>query len=716
MVRIDDVIDAFLQRRPDADFSVIQRAYVYSAKQHEGQLRKSGEPYMVHPLSVARIIAEMGLDESAICGALLHDTIEDTNATREDIAVLFGPEIAALVDGVTKLSGVNFTHKEQRQAESFRKLVVAMSEDIRVLLIKLADRLHNMRTLEHMKPDARERIAQETREIYAPLADRLGIAWLKADLDDLAFMYLEPKAFEELQRSIDTSTKERKAYIQKTIDDLGSFLKENGLEVKVTGRLKNFYSIHKKMREKNIAYEDVHDAIAFRVFCESLRDCYATLGFVHSRWVPVPGRFKDYVAMPKPNRYQSLHTTVVGKDGERIEIQIRTQEMHEIAEAGIAVHWSYKERGALNKNAADGFAWLRDLVEAQSDSADSEDFLDSVRVDLFRDEVFVFTPEGEVKALRRGSTPLDFAFAVHTQVGSHCVGARVNGVQVPLRTELRNGDQVEIVTSKNQRPSPDWLEMAVSTRARNKIRAYLRQEQRKQARQAGEDLLTKALRKFGCSLPKMLKRGDVEKIVGEMRFGNVEDLIVAVGYGKVDLDEVVNRLLPEDKRQKPPSELKETPIERVMRKVKGGDEGIVLDGLENLLVRFARCCNPLPGEDVVGFVSRGRGVVIHRRNCARAAALDPERRTKVHWSRQAVSQRPVKLRIVTGDRVGMLAALTNVFIKHDISIDSAHCQSEGHQRGINIFTFMVRDLAQLNDLTRSLKNTKDVVDVERVHY
>ncbi|MCU0661819.1 MAG: bifunctional (p)ppGpp synthetase/guanosine-3',5'-bis(diphosphate) 3'-pyrophosphohydrolase [Myxococcota bacterium] len=716
MVRIDDVIDTFLRRRPGADFSAIQRAYVFSAKQHEGQLRKSGEPYMVHPLEVARIIAEMGLDEASICGALLHDTIEDTATSKDEVTAMFGQEVAALVDGVTKLSGVNFTHKEQRQAESFRKLVVAMSEDIRVLLIKLGDRLHNMRTLEHMKPEARERIAQETREIYAPLADRLGIAWLKADLDDLAFMYLEPEAFEELQRSVDKTTKERKAYIQRTIDELQRFLKENGLDVKVTGRLKNFYSIHKKMRTKNIAYEDVHDAIAFRVVCDSLRDCYATLGFVHSRWVPVPGRFKDYVAMPKPNRYQSVHTTVVGKDGERIEIQIRTQEMHDVAEAGIAAHWGYKEGGGGNKNAADGFAWLRDLVEAQSESTDSQDFLESVKVDLFRDEVFVFTPEGEVKALRRGSSPLDFAFAVHTQVGSHCVGARVNGVQVPLRTELRNGDQIEIMTSKTQRPSPDWLEIAVTSRARNKIRAYLRQEQRKQARQAGGDLLEKALRKFGCSFPKMLKRGELEKLAGEMRFSNADDLIVAVGYGKVDLTDLINQLLPEDKRARPPAELKETPIERVMRKVKGSDDGIVLDGLDNLLVRFARCCNPLPGEDVVGFVSRGRGVVIHRRSCARAEALDPERRTKVQWSRQAVSQRPVKLRVTTGDRVGMLAAITNVFIKHDISIDSAHCQAEGHQRGVNVFTFMVRDLTQLNELVRGLKNTKDVVDVERVHY
>lgn len=716
MVRIDDVIDAFLRRRPGADFSVIQRAYVYSAKQHEGQLRKSGEPYMIHPMEVARIIAEMGLDETAICSALLHDTIEDTSATREDVGALFGDEVAALVDGVTKLSGVNFTKKEERQAESFRKLVVAMSEDIRVLLIKLADRLHNMRTLEHMKLESRERIAQETRDIYAPLADRLGIAWLKADLDDLSFMYLDPEPFEDLQRSIDRSTKERKVYIQKTIDDLQQFLKQNALDVKVTGRLKNFYSIHKKMRSKHLAYEDVHDAIAFRVICNTLRDCYAVLGFVHSRWVPVPGRFKDYVAMPKPNRYQSLHTTVVGKDGERIEIQIRTEDMHQVAEAGIAAHWGYKDGGGGKKGASESFAWLRDLVEAQSESADSEDFLESVKVDLFRDEVFVFTPEGEVKALRRGSTPLDFAYAVHTQIGNHCVGARVNGVQVPLRAELRNGDQVEVFTSKTQRPSPDWLEIAVTSRARNKIRSYLRSEQRKQARQAGQDLLEKGLRKFGCSLPKMLKRGDVEKALGDMRFGNVDDLLVAVGYGKIDLEEVVNHLLPEEKRAKPPAELKETSIERVMRKVKGGDDGIVLDGLDNLLVRFARCCNPLPGEDVIGFVSRGRGVVIHRRSCSRATGLDPERRTKVQWSRQAVSQRPVRLRITTGDRVGILAALTNVFNKHEINIDSAHCQAEGNQRGVNVFTFLVKDLAQLNELVRGLRNTKDVVDVERVHY
>ncbi len=715
MVRIDDVIDAYLTARPDADISKIQRAYIYSSKQHQGQLRKSGEPYMIHPLAVALIIAEMGLDEASICAALLHDTIEDTGTTRQGLAELFGEDVASLVDGVTKLSGVNFNKREQRQAESFRKLLVAMSNDIRVLLVKLADRLHNMRTLEHMSESARERIALETREIYAPLADRLGIDWLKSDLDDLAFMHLEADKYNELASSVEKTNKERKAYIERTIADLRGFLEDAGFEIKVTGRLKNFYSIYKKMQAKSLGYKDVHDAIAFRVICKTLQDCYAILGLVHSRWVPVPGRFKDYIAMPKANHYRSLHTTVVGREGERVEIQIRTQKMHEIADAGIAAHWSYKE-GSLPDGSAKSFAWLREMLESQNDVRDSVEFLETVKVDLFRDEVFVFTPQGDVKSLRRGATPLDFAYTIHSEVGNHCSGAKVNGVQVPLRTELRNGDMVEVTTSKNQRPSPDWLEMAVSSRARNKIRSYLRTEQREQSRRVGQDLLERGLRKFGCSFSRFLKQGEVERVAKEMRYPSVDDLIAAVGYGKVEKEEVIDRLLPEERKTKPPTEVKEGRLEKVFRRVSKNDDGIVLDGLDNLLVRFARCCSPLPGEDIVGYVSRGRGIVIHRRNCARAAALDPERRTRVTWSRKAVSQRPVQLRVTTGNRAGMLAALTEVFKNNRISIESAHCTTNGRNRGINNFTFMVKDLSQLNELIKGLKQTKDVIEVERVNY
>ncbi len=714
MVRIDDVIDLYLKKRPQGDISRIQRAYIYSAKQHEGQLRKSGEPYMTHPVGVARIIAEMGLDEPSICAALLHDTIEDTDATREVVAELFGDDVALLVDGVTKLSKVNFTRREERQAESFRKLLIAMSSDIRTLLVKLADRLHNMRTLEHMSEGARERIAQETRDIYAPLSDRLGISWLKADLDDLSFKYLESAKYDDLASRVERTRKARQVFIQKMKKELKGFLTQTGFEVEVTGRLKNLYSIYNKMQEKGVEYEDVFDAIAFRVICKSIPDCYGILGLIHSRWVPVPGRFKDYIAMPKPNHYQSLHTTAVSKGGERVEVQIRTDEMHHIAEYGIAAHWIYKDSKS-GEPSLNGFTWLREMLESKDEIRDSKEFLDSVKVDLFRDEVFVFTPRGDVKSLRQGATPIDFAYSIHTEVGNRCSGARINGVQVPLRTKLKNGDMVEVITSKSQRPSPDWLEIVATSRARNKIRAYLRTEQRKQSRQAGQDLLEKSLRRYGCSYNKMLKTGVLENVASQLKFGNVEDLIAAVGYGKVEKEDVVDRLLPEEKRKKPPDELKEGPLEKVFRKVKKPDGGITLDGLDNLLVHFARCCSPLPGEDIVGYVSRGRGIVIHRRDCPRATALDPERRTKVQWSSKAVSSRPVKIRVMTSDRPGVLANLSAIFQTNEININSANCQANGQSQGVCVFTFLVRDLSQLNQIVRALKQSKDVVDVERVH-
>jgi GTP diphosphokinase / guanosine-3',5'-bis(diphosphate) 3'-diphosphatase len=714
MVRIDDVIDSYLQQRPDGDISRIQRAYIYSARQHEGQMRKSGEPYMIHPMGVAQIIADMGLDEAAICAALLHDTVEDTETTCEKLKEIFGEDVALLVDGVTKLSGVNFTKREERQAESFRKLLVAMASDIRVLLVKLADRLHNMRTLEFMKESARLRIAQETRDIYAPLADRLGISWLKSNLDDISFRFLEPNAYADLVARVDKLGKVRQQYIQRTIREMRELLKVSGFETSVSGRLKNLFSIYQKMHEKGLAYEEVHDAIAFRVICKSIPDCYAILGIVHSKWLPIPGRFKDYIAMPKPNHYRSLHTTVISKSGERVEIQIRTDEMHRVAEYGIAAHWGYKE-GQPPSPSSDGFTWLRELLESQTELRDSEEFLDSVKVDLFRDEVFVFTPQGDVKALPRGATPIDFAYTVHTEVGHQCAGARVNGLQVSLKARLKNGDMVEIVTSKNQRPSPDWLDIVASSRARNKIRAFLRTEQREQSRQVGQDLLEKALRKYSRSYAKMMKTGVLAEVASSMRFGSAEDLVAAVGYGKVDRQEVVRRLLPDEDHEKTRPDAKEGPISKVIRKVTRQDEGITLDGLDNLLVKFARCCNALPGEEIVGYVSRGRGVVIHRRNCQRAALLDPERRTKVHWSAKAVSQRPVKLKVLTTNRAGILAALSTIFQSHDISISSANCQASSRDQGINIFSFSVNDLGQLNRLVRSLMQAKHVIDVQRMH-
>lgn len=714
MIRINDILDKHHALHPNVESTVIQKAYIYASRKHEGQARKSGEPYLVHPLEVAYRVAEMGLDEASICAALLHDTIEDTDTTREELSELFGEDVAELVDGLTKLSKVEFTQREERQAESFRKMLVATARDIRVLLIKLADRLHNMSTLEHLAPEAQERIAQETRDIYAPLANRLGIGWLKAELDDLAFRYLEPEAFADLSQKVEGTRKSRAAYIDRTLRELEQFIAEAGYEVTVSGRLKNLYSIHQKMKAKGLDYEKVYDTIAFRVVCKAIPDCYAIFGLIHSRWTPVPSRIKDYIAIPKPNRYRSLHTTVVGTGGERMEIQLRTEEMHQVNEFGVAAHWAYKE--GSGKASVDAFRWVREMLENQDGLSDSREFLDSVKVDLFLDEVFVFTPRGDVISLRKGSTPLDFAFAIHTEVGNHCTGARVNGVQVPFTTELRNGDWIEIMTSKNQRPSTDWLDIAVSSKARNKIRSFLRAEERTQSIQAGRDLLERGLRRFGCSFNRIMKSGELDDLAREFKLSNADDVLAAVGHGRVDKDEVIDRLLPEDKKAAPPSEVRETPFEKVIRKViRGQDAGIVLDGVDNLLIRFARCCNPLPGEEVVGYVSRGRGIVVHRRNCAKAAVLDPQRQTKVQWAATAVSQRPVCLQVLTANRPGILAELSSVFVTKGINLDSANCQASHSDRGVNTFTFSVKDLEQLNGVVRTLKQIKGVYEILRTH-
>ena len=714
MIRINDILDKHQALHPNAESTIIQKAYIYASRKHEGQERKSGEPYLVHPLEVAYRVAEMGLDEASICAALLHDTIEDTDTTREELSELFGEDVAELVDGVTKLSKVNFTQREERQAESFRKMLVATARDIRVLLIKLADRLHNMSTLEHMNAEAQERIAQETRDIYAPLANRLGIGWLKAELDDLAFRYLEPEAFNELSEKVAATKKSRTAYIERTIKELEGFIAEAGYEVAVSGRLKNLYSIHLKMKSKGLDYEKVYDTIAFRVVCKSVPDCYAIFGLIHSRWTPVPSRIKDYIAIPKPNRYRSLHTTVVGTGGERMEIQLRTEEMHQINEFGVAAHWVYKD--GTTKSPVDAFRWVREMLDNQDGLSDSREFLDSVKVDLFLDEVFVFTPRGDVVSLRKGSTPLDFAFAIHTEVGNHCTGARVNGVQVPFTTELRNGDWVEILTSRTQRPSTDWLDIAVSSKARNKIRSFLRAEERVQSIQAGRDLLERGLRRFGCSFNRILKSGELNQVAQAFKMSNADDILAAVGHGKVDKDEVIDRLLPEEKRTKPPAEVRETPFEKVIRKViRGPDAGIVLDGVDNLLIRFARCCNPLPGEEVIGYVSRGRGIVVHRRNCAKAAVLDPQRQTKVQWAASAVSQRPVILQVISANRTGILAELSTVFVSKGINLDSANCEASHSDRGTNTFAFYVKDLEQLNGIVRALKQVKGVYEISRIH-
>src|SRR6476620_7571173 len=513
MIRLNDILQRVAAYHPDPDLDIIKKAYVYSAKVHQGQLRKSGEPYLVHPLEVAGILAELKLDEASIVTGLLHDTIEDTLATQEELTELFGPEVSQLVDGVTKLSKFSATaslSQEEKQAENFRKMIIAMAQDIRVILVKLADRTHNMRTLDHMKEEKQARIAQETLDIYAPLANRLGISWVKTELEDLSFRYLKPQEFQELQAKVSRRKKEREKYITDVCEVMEEELKKRGLTAQVSGRFKHLYSIYKKMKAQGIDFEQIHDVIAFRILMPTVPNCYEALGMVHQLWKPVPGRFKDFIAIPKPNMYQSLHTTVIGPQSERIEVQIRTEEMHKIAEEGIAAHWAYKEGRVQISKDDEKFAWLRQLMEWQQDLKDPKEFLETVKVDLFTDEVFVFTPRGDVKALPRGATPVDFAYAIHSDVGGKCVGAKVNGKIVPLRYKLKNGDQVEVLTSPQAHPSKDWLTFVKTSRAQQKIRGFIKQQQRDKSLQLGRELGEKELKRFGLTLNKLIKNGELK--------------------------------------------------------------------------------------------------------------------------------------------------------------------------------------------------------------
>jgi GTP pyrophosphokinase len=719
MLQVQDIIERVRAYQPSVDADLIQRAYNFSSRAHDGQKRKSGEPYFVHPVSVAGIITELRLDAASVAAGLLHDVVEDTLATTGDIERDFGTEVANLVDGVTKLSQINFTSKEDRQAENFRKMVVAMARDIRVLLVKLCDRVDNMRTLEHMKRESQERIARETLEIYAPLANRLGIAGFKTELEDLSFKYLEPEGYAEVAQGIAKTKRERDKYISDVSKTLATRLAEQGFAAEVTGRAKHLYSIWRKMKSQERSIDEIHDLIAFRVLVESVGDCYASLGVIHSRWTPVPGRFKDYIALPKPNMYQSLHTTLIGPGQERIEVQIRTHEMHRVAERGIAAHWKYKDKqsGGIADQDAARFGWLRQLLEWQKDLKDPAEFLEGVKVDLFQDEVYVFTPKGDVRVFPRGSTPVDFAYAIHTRLGDQITGARVNGKLEPLRYKLRNGDVIEIVTSTTQQPSKDWLEFVATTRAKAKIRNYFRQEQRDKSLRLGRELLERELHRASISLNKLLKNhNEMRKLLEELKVSNSEELFISIGYGKVDPKEVVTVLVPSaGDTPKPADEIREGQIAKLVRKVIKGDEGgIRLNGIDDVLVRYAKCCNPLPGDDILGFITRGRGITIHRRGCSKAFDTDPERRVEIAWDSKAKINRAVQLRVITQNQPGILAQVGHTFNTLSINISEANCRAGDDGRAVNLFTFVCPDLQALKNVMKAIQKLKGVVVVERV--
>ena len=720
MLKVADIIERIRTYYPSPDVDIVSRAYDYSLHAHEGQKRRSGEPYFVHPTSVAGIITELRLDTASVCAGLLHDVVEDTLATIDDIEREFGPEVAFLVDGVTKLSKINFTSKEDRQAENFRKMVIAMARDIRVLLVKLCDRLDNMRTLDFMSAEAQERIARETMDIYAPLANRLGIARFKAELEDLAFKYLDSGTYYDLAHKLSKTRRERDMYIEEVCRTLANKLADQGFSADVSGRGKHLYSIYRKMRLQECSFEQVYDVIAFRVIVDSVADCYAVLGVIHSQWTPVPGRFKDYIALPKPNMYQSLHTTVIGPGRERIEIQIRTMDMHRVAEQGIAAHWKYKEKnsGGLDPKDAERFGWLRQLMEIQREMKDPAEFLESVKFDLFADEVYVFTPKGDVRVFPRGATPVDFAYAIHSEVGNHCAGARVNGAIVPLRYKLRNGDVVEVMTHPQQHPSKDWLDFVVTGRTRSKVRAFLRAEEREKSYKLGRELLEKALHGRTISLSKLLKSPEeVSKLVESFKVASEDELFVNVGYGRIAAESVADALAPKDGESNslPPPSLRESPIESIVRRVTGkNSSGIKLNGVDDLLVRYAKCCNPLPGDQIIGFITRGRGVTVHRRTCLKAFDTDPERRVEISWDTKAKINRPVSLRVTTANRPGILATVGQTFSGQGINISEANCRSYDDGKAINVFTFDCTDLGQLKSVMRALQKVEGVVGVDRV--
>jgi GTP pyrophosphokinase len=714
-IKVTDLMEKIQAYHPAADVELIRRAYDFSAGVHRGQKRRSGEPYLIHPMAVAGIITDLKLDVPSVVGGLLHDTVEDTLATLDEIKNLFGPEVASLVDGVTKLSQVNFTSLEEKQAENFRKMIVAMAKDIRVILIKLADRTHNMRTLDHMPVEKQLATAQETLDIYAPLAHRLGIAWVKDELEDLALKHLHPEIYYQLKRNVAKKKTAREKYINEVIALIGKILEKEGIEGEVTGRPKHFYSIYQKMETQNLLYDQIYDLVAFRVLVDTPRECYETLGVIHSHWKPVPGRFKDYVALPKANMYQSLHTTVIGPYGERMEIQIRTQEMHRVAEEGIAAHWRYKkEVEDFQFNDIQRFAWLRQLLEWQQNLQDPQEFLHSIKEDLFSDAVYVFTPKGDLLNFPKGTTVIDFAYRIHSEVGHHCSGARINGQLVPLRYLLRSGDTVEIITMHQQTPSRDWLKLAKTPRAKSHIRNWLKKQQRERSVALGREILESDLSRHKIEYASLRREGKIEAIAKEFGMKEEEGLLAGIGYGKLTPRQVLVKLVPADQLDGA-NKAAEGTLERLFRIVsrQKRELGVRVKGVGDVLVRFARCCHPLPGEDIVGFITRGRGVTVHASSCATVLESDPHRKVEVAWQDGSQTPRPIKIDVSCIDRPGLLAAISAAITGANVNIARAQIRTFEDQKALNTFEVMIADSKQLKKVLASISKVKGVYKATR---
>jgi guanosine-3',5'-bis(diphosphate) 3'-pyrophosphohydrolase len=706
LMTIDALLEKVLAYQPDADVDILKRAYIFSSEAHCSQKRIEGSPYIEHPLAVASILADMKMDIGTVAASLLHDTVEDTETTVKDLRDLFGKEVAFLVEGLTKLSRMEFMTREEAQAENFRKMLLAMSEDLRIILIKFADRLHNMRTLQHLPANKRHRIALETLEIYAPIANRLGIGWMRTELEDLSFRILMPDLYNELVRKVAKRKEEQEEYLKEVTLIVSKKLKAEGIPGKVSWRIKHYYGIYQKMQAQEITFEQVHDVLGLRIITDTKANCYAILGLIHSLWSPVPGRFKDYIGVPKSNMYQSLHTTIIGPRGERVEFQIRTSEMHMIAEHGIASHWRYKEKGRIDEKGDKYISWLRKLIQSQRELSDAKDFLEAVKGEVVPEVIYIFTPKGEIKEMPVGSTPVDFAYSIHSQVGNKCVGAKVNGRIVPLKFALRNGDTVEIITSPAQGPSRDWLKFVVTQRAKSRIKQWIKAEERKQSVELGIKLLEGELRRHDLSV-SVLKSEDMQEVLNFFNLPSLEDLHASVGYGKLSAHQIVNKLLPE----KPAEEI---PVAKIHKPPKE-QKGISIKGVDNVLYHRAKCCFPIPGDNLIGFVTRGKGVTIHRKDCPNLdrLAVDDARLVDVEWKPEGEATSPVRLLVETIDKPGILASLSALISSVNVNISNITASSTEDEKSHITFILAVRDRKQLAALTQKIAQIEGVLKVSR---
>jgi len=722
LTKFRDLMKRMQGNRPQDDLTIVKKAYDYSLKHHEGQTRASGEPYLIHPLEVALVLAEMKMDPVAVAAGLLHDSVEDTSVTIVDIRKEFGEQVAHIVEGVTKISKIDFATREEQQAENLRKMMLAMVDDIRVVLIKLADRLHNMRTLEHLQPERQHKIAEETLEIYAPIAHRLGMGKIRGELEDLGFRFLDPVGYEQVENAVNARRKEGEAFLARTQQIITDKLKEAGIQARVESRIKRLFSIHKKLQRQRISVDQVYDLCAMRVITRSLQDCYAVLGIIHNLWRPVPGRIKDFIAMPRPNFYQSLHTSVITEDGTPFEIQIRTEDMHKMAEEGIAAHWKYKD-GPVSAQDEQRLAWLRQVVEWQRDVSDPNEFLSTLKVDLYPEEVYTFTPKGKVVVLPRDSTPIDFAYSIHTEVGHSCIGAKVNGRMVPLRHKLHSGDIVEILTQPGHKPSRDWLGLVRSSRSRNKIKHWLNVHQRERAIEIGRKLIEKEARKYRIAL-KEIKDDDLQRVASGYGLGKADDLMAGIGYGKYSARQVLARVLPAGATHSIAGDIESEgltnepgTIASVVRRVFGDHNAITVRGQGDMLVYRARCCNPIRGEGIVGYITRGKGVAVHSLNCPNVTNLlyEPERKIDVEWARDdsTPTAYPVKLTVFCDDRFGMLKNITGVIGDAKSNIRNIAAHTANSQASVEV-VLDISDLKHLETIIAGLRKIPGVHEVQRL--